>query len=116
MGKQIKNDQGELIQLIKEGKTGQVWAKVKAVGAREIPDPVVRFLVFNKAFVSFDPYRNNNFIHFYKNFIKFHVTNEANAKQFKLTNNRAVINALKMQACSPSDDVPPLIQELMSFN
>lgn len=114
--KPIVNDQVELIEDIKDGKIAKVWEKVKHVGIKDIPDPMVRFLIFNKVVLSFNPDRNNNFIHFYKQYMNFHKTDEANMKQYKLTNNRNVINLLKTQACSPSDNVPELVRELMSFS
>lgn len=115
MGKKIKNDQGELIQAIKDGNRSKAWMTVRFIGFKIQPDINERFLIFNKAFDKFDPYKNNNFIHFFMAQIKFDTMREEDRKLCIVTNNRNIINAVKYQQASPKDDLPELTKEVLKF-
>jgi len=108
---QITNDQGEIIKAIKKGNRAYVWDKVKFIGFNDVNDVDTRYLIFNKAFGSFDPYKNNNFILFYKTYLKYERNNREDDSYF-VTNNRTVINTLKSNFISPSEENQELIKEL----
>lgn len=112
----IQNDQGELIEQLKNEEYSKAWHKVRFVGVQDEPDIMARFLVFEKAADSFDPEKNNNFIGYYKNFLKFHSIERRDSEQVKVTSNRSVINLMRQQATSPQDDIPDIVNDLMKIN
>lgn len=67
----IKNDQGHIIEAIIEGNYNYVWEQVKYIGYQDESSPEIRYLIFQRAFHDFNPNINNNFIHFYKRYLKF---------------------------------------------
>ena len=69
--KKSTNDQGEIIKLLKKKKYNEVWEKLKYVGYGDEPNANRRYLMFKKACNDFNPDKNNNFILFYKNYIKY---------------------------------------------
>ena len=115
MARKIINDQAELIQAIKDKNRYLAWSKVKHIGIKDIQDPDKRFLIFNKAFKSFDPYRNNNFILFFKNMINFERMSEEDRNVCKFTTNRTVINIIKSNSSAPRDNQPIIVEEISQF-
>ena len=111
----VTNDQGELIEFIKKGDRPRAWESIKFVGFNDVQDIEVRFLVFSKVFDSFDPFRNNNFILYYKNQLRYHKMNIYDKSQYKLTSNRTVINILKAYSCSPTEELPEIVEQLQEF-
>lgn len=67
----FENDQGHIIEACKKGDYLYVWKHVKYIGYKDEPDITSRYLIFRKTFEDFNPERNNNFIWFYKRYIKF---------------------------------------------
>lgn len=112
--KSTPNDQGEIIEAMKRGDRNFVWNKVKYVGYNNIPEIDERFMIFNKAFGSFNPYENNNFIMFYKTYLRYEQNNRAD-NTYYVTNNRSIINTLKNDFVSPSEENQKLIEDLKSF-
>lgn len=49
----------------------KVWKEVVNIGYANEPDATKRYLIFLKTVKKFDPDRNNNFIHFYKNAVYY---------------------------------------------
>lgn len=116
MAKKIKNDQGELIERIKRGEFFKAWEMVKYIGFKFEGDINMRYLIFNKAFQKFDPYENNNFIYYFMNQIKFDAMERADRKLCVISSNRKIVNRIKMEHCSPSDeDKPEIIKDVLSF-
>lgn len=110
----IKNDQGEIIEAIKNNDRAFVWNKVKFIGFGDVKEIDSRYMIFNKAFGSFDPYKNNNFILFYKTYLKYERNNREDSTYF-MTTNRSVINTLKSDFISPNEENQQLINDLKSF-
>ena len=71
MEEKITNDQGHIIEACKNGDTSYVWSQIKYIGVQEEPNPETRYLIFRRAFHDFNPNINNNFIYFYKRYLKF---------------------------------------------
>ena len=95
----MKNDQEELIELIKQHDYNQAWQHVKAVGYKTVPDVQERFLIYNTAVRKFDPTMNNNFILFYKNALNRSRFNKYST--YYVTSDKDMINRIKRQATSP---------------
>lgn len=113
--KKAPNDQTELIMDLREKNIDKVWEKVKYIGFKDIPDITLRYLIFKKAAASFDPYKNNNFIMFFKAYIKYAKMNNEEREHYKFTSNSAIISHIKNNACSPQENLPILIEELLEF-
>jgi hypothetical protein len=109
------NDQAKLIEYIKNSDRHHAWEAVKFIGYNDIKDINIRFLVFCKAFERFDPYINNNFIMFYKSALKYAGMSERESEAYKLTSNGNIINTLKIDFCSPKEDLPQIVEDLKEF-
>lgn len=96
----MQNDQVEIIQYIIEKKYHHVWERVKFIGIKDVSDINERYLIFMKAAHSFKPEINNNFIHFYKKYLRG-LRLDKN-ETFLLTNTPSVIRELKNEIISPS--------------
>lgn len=115
MARKPANDQGHIIEAIKEGNRHYVWQQVKFVGVMDIQEIDERFLIFNKTFDSFDPHRNNNFIYFYKNNLKYARMYNDDRQFTKLTTNRNVINRLKSELSTPTENNQPIVNDFKEF-
>ncbi len=113
--KQTPNDQGELIELIKQNKFYKVWDIVKFVGYKDIPDVSERMRICRKAMHKFDPEMNNNFIMFYKRYLHFDKTSLGDSKYHSLTQNQTVLNGLKTGLISPSSDVSHILRDVQKI-
>ena len=97
----MKNDQEEIINAIKNKKYSFVWDKIKHIGNRDVCDEHQRYLIFFKAIHDFDYTMNNNFILFYKKYLKF--LNFEKYKTFYVSTNKNMIQKLKNQSISPEE-------------
>lgn len=97
------NDQGHIIDALKDKKYNYVWEQVKFIGYRQVPDIEERYIFFFKAVDDFNPYENNNFIHFYKKYLSLLKFDKAST--FVVTENRSMIKKLQTNAISPSDEM-----------
>lgn len=111
----IVNDQGEIIELLKNKKFNAVWEKVKFVGYAQIVDINTRFLLFKKACDSFRPEENNNFIHYYKNSLHYYNKSLMSRDTNMLSNNNVIVSHLLRHKCSPEEYLEPLVRELEQF-
>lgn len=109
------NDQGEIIENLKNKNFNKVWESVKYIGYKDMPDVTMRFLIFKKAVNSFDPFRNNNFIMFFKSHIRYSRMKEKERDHFKYTNNSTIISHIKTNVCSPQENLPILMEELLQI-
>lgn len=107
------NDQVEIIELLKQKNYTAVWEKIKSVGYKDVADIHERFLIFYKAALKFNPYRNNNFILFYKNYLKGYRIDQD--ETFRVSTSRNVIKKLKEQSISPSKTTK-FVQNLQEWN
>lgn len=98
----IKNDQGELISLLKKKKYMDAWEKVKYIGYKIEPDPENRFIIFNYIIKKFDPYKNNNFIKYFMDNLKFY--SFKNDKDYIIAKNYIQNNKLKNYYISPKKE------------
>lgn len=94
------NDQIHIIKYIKEKEYVKVWEEVKFIGVKDVLDINERYLIFSKAIRSFDPYINNNFIQFYKKYLKGLRLNKNTT--FIVTTTPLIIQELKNEAISPN--------------
>lgn len=106
------NDQGEIIELLKQRKFYAVWERVKLIGYQEISDMDERIMVCRKAYDKFDPYKNNNFIMFYKQYLKYHSSATIDESYYKLTQNQNIIGALKTNAVSPTNNQSNIVRDI----
>ena len=81
------NDQDKIIEAIKKGDYKYAWDHVKYIGINSEKNMNRRYLIFKKAFNDFDAKRNNNFILFYKNYLRY----------FKFLDPRATLFTTKYQ-------------------
>lgn len=112
--KKVENDQAEIILLLKKKKYNHVWELVKFIGYKEEPEVNRRYLIFKKACEDFNPDKNNNFILFFKNYIKYLDFNKD--KTFYTTTNYTFIKQLKNENISPTEDVHPMVEQLKHIN
>lgn len=113
--RKVPNDQEEIIELIKEKKYNKVWGKVKYIGLNQIADITKRRLIFSRAVRNFNPYENNNFILFFKNYLRRSNDGLGN-DSFKITTNNKIIKDLKNEAISPTEGgVKTFIENLKTF-
>lgn len=115
MGRKPTNDQGHIIEAIKEGNRHYVWQQVKFVGVMDIQEIDERFMMFNKAFANFDPFVNDNFIYFYKRHLKYNRMYDEDRNFSKLTTNRNVINRLKSEISTPTEGNQPIVDDFKEF-
>lgn len=115
LNKEATNDQGEIIELLKEKSFNKVWGKVKFVGYIEVSDINIRYLLFKKACDAFRPEENNNFIHYYKNMLYYHNKSSISRDTNLLSNNNAIVSHLLRHKCSPEEHLEPLVRELEQF-
>ncbi len=87
MAKKGTNDQGHIIEAIQKGDYKYVWERVKYIGIDKENNMNLRYLIFKRAFNDFDTDKNNNFIQFYRNYLKY----------FKFNNTRATLFTTKYQ-------------------
>lgn len=115
MARKGTNDQDHIVEAIKKGNRHYVWEQVKFVGTMFIRDIDERFLIFNKCFDKFDPERNNNFIHFYRKYLSYNKLTNDDREYSRLTSNRNVINILKSQVSTPTENVQAIIEDLKEW-
>lgn len=113
--KEVTNDQGHIIDAIIEGNRHYVWGVVKFIGTAFIKCIDERFLIFTKTFDNFDPEKNNNFIYFYRQNLRYAKISNDDRSFSILTKNRNVINTLKTQASTPTEINPALIDDLKEW-
>lgn len=114
MATKKKNDQGEIIKLLKEKNFIKVWENLKYVGYTTENNMNKRFIIFNKACDDFDPFINNNFILFYKNYLKFFKIDKNST--FIITENFSFIRQLKNEHVSPTGELPQFVKDLEKIN
>ena len=112
---QVTNDQGEIIQLLKDKNFIEVWERVKFVGYADVTDINIRYLLFKKACANFKPDENNNFIHYYKNMLYYHNKAVVSRETNLLSTNNAIVSHLLRHKCSPEEYLEPLVRELEQF-
>ena len=78
-----------------------VWQQVKFVGFSTIKDINERYTVFCNVVDDFDYEKNNNFILYYKNALKY--SNSYRNDTFFVTGNRTIIHNLRNENISPTD-------------
>ena len=101
MPKKGTNDQGHIIEALKQKNYYYVWEQVKYVGYEDEPNMNRRFIIFSRAAKDFDTEKNNNFIYFYKKYLKY--LSFSKNDTFFTTDNYRVIQRLKNEHISPSD-------------
>ena len=107
MAKTVKKDQGELIQLLRDKKIEAAWQKVIQIGIDIYKDMSQRKFIFYEVVEKFDPYRNNNFILFYRNGLSQYKS--AHNTTFKGTYTPKINKQIIREQISPSlDDDPKL--------
>ena len=113
MAKKNTNDQGHIIEALTRKDYNYVWQQVKYVGYEDEPNINRRYLVFSRTVHDFDPERNNNFIHFYKQYLKY--ISFSRDDTFFINDNYRIIQKLKNEHISPSYKQTPLINELKDW-
>ena len=99
---EITNDQGEIIELIKQKRYKEVWPEVMYIGYNDMPDANERMMAFIKIIQKFDYNKSNNFIYYYKNNLNLQMKNRY--QTFYVTQSRTIVNKLKRQLDSPTYD------------
>jgi len=106
--------QEEIIKLLRKKQWNHVWEKVKYVGYGQEPDINKRYLLFKKACQDFNAKKYDNFILFYKNYIKYYGFDKN--LTFTMTSNENFIHELINESISPTDDAHPMVQQLKQIN
>ena len=99
---EITNDQGEIIELIKQKRYKEVWPEVMYIGYNDMPDANESMMAFIKIIQKFDYNKSNNFIYYYKNNLNLQMKNRY--QTFYVTQSRTIVNKLKRQLDSPTYD------------
>lgn len=110
---QTPNDQGLIIEAIKNKDYYAAWEKVKWVGSKDITSIDERYLIFQHAVQLFNPYINNNFIYFYKRHLKGYDLNQDNT--YYVTDTKSILNKLKQDYISP-ENRSKLTEELKKWS
>ena len=100
--KPIVNDQGDIIVALSKQQYAYVWKRVRACGYNTIANINDRYSIFCDCIDTFDYTKNNNFIKYYKDHLKYAAS--YNNKTFYVTSNRAIVKKLKNENISPTDD------------
>jgi hypothetical protein len=111
----MTNDQGHIIEALKEQRYNYVWEKIKYVGFRIFPDISERYTYFGEIVTKFDPNRNNNFIQFYLD----RLTNFKGYcnDTYYVTSNRTIIHNLRNENISPTEcKYSKLTRDLKGWN
>lgn len=114
MAEKKTNDQGEIIEALKNKNYSKVWEKLKYVGYNDEKNIHRRYIIFKKACNDFNPYVNNNFILFYKKYINYLDFDKDST--FIATTNYGFIKDLKNENISPSDDRKSMVDQLSRIN
>lgn len=114
MAKQTPNDQGEIIELLKQQEWNKVWEKLKYVGIDDENSMNRRYIIFKKACNDFDPDKNNNFILFFKKYLNY--LNFDKDSTFVTTTNYKFIKELKNENISPTDNPHKMVAQLKKIN
>ena len=111
------NGQFEILQAIKRKDFLYVWERLKYIGYTDVADMEDRYILFRQAIEMFDPDRNNNFIGFYKRYIK---NRREKNTTFYITENRNIIKDMKNYNISPDTGVHNMrshvLRELLKWN
>lgn len=111
----ITNDQGLLIEHLKQQNYLAAWEIVKFVGYTTVRDINERYIIFTKAAREFDYNKNNNFILFYKNRLGFYRFDRNST--FKITDSPKMVKDLKNMSISPCYITKDnLLKELMNWS
>lgn len=113
MPKKNTNDQEHIINAIKNKDFGYVWNKLKWIGYDDEKDINMRYIIFLRAIKDFNYKKNNNFILFYKNYIKYL---RFKNNTFVFTDNPLVIRKLKNENASPTDTTKGITKVLKDWS
>lgn len=117
---QTPNDQGELIQALKDKQYYKAWSIVKHIGYKTQSNEMVRYVIFMNAASKFDPWINNNFIQYYKKYLSTDTSSMNRKAQAKYTNNVSINNDMISEAIIPRDPdleekIPVIFTDLRHF-
>ncbi|MEE3344732.1 MAG: hypothetical protein VZS44_11600 [Bacilli bacterium] len=98
----MKNDQQELIQLLKEQEYDCAWEYCKWIGYKIIPDMEERLMYFQPIAEIFDYNKNNNFIGFYMERLRY-IKAELNSS-ILTTKNKHMIQDIIRHRISPETE------------
>ena len=109
--KQTPNDQGPLLECLKNQDYMEAWGIVKYIGYKIVADPNERFAIFNVIVEKFDYEMNNNFIKFYMDYLGYYKPVE---DKYYFNNSTSVVKQLKQEFAIPSDkeDLTNIAKEL----
>lgn len=113
--KKVTNDQQHIIDALSIGDYMYVWQQVKYIGYKKIADINDRYIVFCDCVDSFDYKKNNNFIKFYLDRIKY--STSYNNKTYYVSTNRSIIRSLRNENISPTEcEKSNLTKELRNWS
>ena len=96
------NDQGHIIEALKDENYMYVWENIKWVGYKQVTDIEERFAIFCKIVEDFDYVINNNFIHWYKTQLNYYKLDN-NDSTFYVTTNKNLIKKLQAEHSNPTE-------------
>lgn len=105
----IENDQGQLIQFIKDEDYNAAWEYCKYIGYSMVNDMHLRYIIFYGSVQKFDYNKNNNFILWYKNALEKYRPNYYPGVYVKACKNS--VRKIQNQQISPEDDETKFIKE-----
>lgn len=114
--KKVTNDQINIINGIVNKQYDKVWHLVKYIGYKDMPEMQKRYIFFYSIVDDFDYEKNNNFILFYKQRLKYIKIDEN--KTFYITSNRTIIGKLINESISPEGELlnSPMTREYSHWN
>lgn len=96
------NDQQHIIDALSVQDYAYVWFQLRGVGYNIVPDISERYIVFCNIVKEFENKKSDNFIYFYKEHLKYYKADKN--ETYYLPNSRNVINTLKNEYISPTED------------
>lgn len=112
--KKVTNDQQHIIDALIACDYIYVWMQVKYIGYNYVHDINERYTIFMDCVENFDYERNNNFIQYYKNHMKYYLGYKNDT--FYVSQNKTIINKLKSENISPTEcKKSRLVQELKKW-
>lgn len=100
MPKKQANDQKKLINYIKRKEYKKAWEYVKYIGYSDVPNVNERYIIFYRALADFDPKQNNNFILFYKKYLRWFGVDTI--QTYLVTQDKRIIKRIQEENISPT--------------
>lgn len=102
--------QEKIFEAIIDGDRLKTWNLVKFIGYNEVPSYQKRKLIFLQTFKDFDPEKNNNFVTYYVNKLRYASLQEWKRSNPLTNDKRAIRDNIERQLWPTQDNEEPINQ------